>query len=749
MLTLYLVSLAAKNELALAGALAGHKLGGMVVMPQTSSDGSTEVNEDLLDEVEKEIKARTLMLVSDGGEIMSDQSLRNMREYESAIKYLGKKAELLRHELAMVYNCVEGNSVEASPWWVNTRVEGKRLDCPGRLVRRMLTDSNSDPAATREMVIHAIPSLPDVRPRDDLRTHTFSLVPELNRDELSDPHAVIRLLDQRLSGFDEDLQNAIISEATKLPWLQQDQEHMLAWFERSGQRNSQIDLKSGAVMRDVYLLGAVSSMLMEFLRYTVGDVHMMHQKAAGADSQALVAGRAGDDVARDMESVIALLRRLHNEMYEALHGVEDTATLLHWGKLQRRPDLGARLTNPSQNELDLRRRSSSRRSSHADHHDGDDQSLFLTVAVAMFIVLASLVVACRERLTRFVAGEPTPGAPEEGQRRRRGRDVRGQGRGGGRGGGGGGGGGRGRGRGRGNTNAATPPEPAVGAQPTSSAEPTNEPTWWLELREWWAELERAAQSERDTFMCSISGEIMRNPVILSGGAESNTYEHDSIAEWLAGGNMTDPLSREVIPRDRYNLVPDRRLQREIRAWCEAKVASFRQQVSTRPAAQPAPRTGIHVFVDYSNVLLGARHASRDLDVERLISFIEGGREARQRFVAGSQTAEQARAVWERRGYTVATDPRSGQERFVDEALHSSIMDAVSRSFADGRVLVLVSGDGNANSGRTTFPECVNLALRNDWHVELFAWRGSTSGVYTRFEREYPGAFRVRQLDEMP
>ena len=65
------------------------------------------------------------------------------------------------------------------------------------------------------------------------------------------------------------------------------------------------------------------------------------------------------------------------------------------------------------------------------------------------------------------------------------------------------------------------------------------------------------------------------------------------------------------------------------------------------------------------------------------------------------------------------------------------------------MIALVTGDGGANHGRTTFPECVAAALKNDWQVEVHSWRHSTSQVYSRMAEQYKGHFELHFLDDMP
>ena len=139
--------------------------------------------------------------------------------------------------------------------------------------------------------------------------------------------------------------------------------------------------------------------------------------------------------------------------------------------------------------------------------------------------------------------------------------------------------------------------------------------------------------------------------------------------------------------------------------------------------------------------------SAKLDVSKLVHFVEGERTARERVLIGSvATLGASRTEWERLGYVVAVNPHRGPEHFVDDALHAQLMQTAAKTFAPPRVLALLTGDGNCNEGRTTFPQCVERALANGWHVELISWRQSTNTVYKAFEREYPHLFRIRYLD---
>mmetsp|Transcript_651 Transcript_651/g.1756 ORF Transcript_651/g.1756 Transcript_651/m.1756 type:complete len:266 (+) Transcript_651:1720-2517(+) len=55
------------------------------------------------------------------------------------------------------------------------------------------------------------------------------------------------------------------------------------------------------------------------------------------------------------------------------------------------------------------------------------------------------------------------------------------------------------------------------------------------------------------YVCSITGEIMRDPVVLVGSG--NTYEREAITTWLRS-HQTDPLSNVTIPSKDQVLVPN-------------------------------------------------------------------------------------------------------------------------------------------------------------------------------------------------
>ncbi|KAK3235006.1 hypothetical protein CYMTET_54769 [Cymbomonas tetramitiformis] len=127
--------------------------------------------------------------------------------------------------------------------------------------------------------------------------------------------------------------------------------------------------------------------------------------------------------------------------------------------------------------------------------------------------------------------------------------------------------------------------------------------------------------------------------------------------------------------------------------------------------------------------------------------MEAGRRVQERVVVGSAGAHKTWQTWQAAGYQISVEPNEGKEVFVDDALLAQLSRTASRTFEPRRTLMLLTGDGNANGGRATFPESVEIALRNRWRVEVHAWRNSVNNVYCAFASEYPGHFTLQFLDD--
>ncbi|CAF0740428.1 unnamed protein product [Adineta steineri] len=180
-----------------------------------------------------------------------------------------------------------------------------------------------------------------------------------------------------------------------------------------------------------------------------------------------------------------------------------------------------------------------------------------------------------------------------------------------------------------------------------------------------------------------------------------------------------------------------------------------RKIIIRPPRDPNP-TGpkpdtlkdYHIVIDNSNVFLGAQTIRNEktgvpqmnlairVDVNNLAKVLEGDKvsiNVRTRVVGGSKPPEKALCwtKWESCGYKCILGDRSmkNKESLVDDMLHAQILNILLQN-PDTRtrqqVLVLITGDGNKNSGQTSFPTTVETALQADWSVELWSWELSLS-----------------------
>lgn len=85
------------------------------------------------------------------------------------------------------------------------------------------------------------------------------------------------------------------------------------------------------------------------------------------------------------------------------------------------------------------------------------------------------------------------------------------------------------------------------------------------------------------YVCSISGELMRDPVIVVGSG--NTYERAEIARWLSA-HSTDPLSNVPIPAKDQVLVPNVALRSAIDEFVQ-HLKGQRAKAASAPPAAPA------------------------------------------------------------------------------------------------------------------------------------------------------------------
>jgi hypothetical protein len=172
--------------------------------------------------------------------------------------------------------------------------------------------------------------------------------------------------------------------------------------------------------------------------------------------------------------------------------------------------------------------------------------------------------------------------------------------------------------------------------------------------------------------------------------------------------------------------------------------------------QLAPAKRRHVFVDNSNIFIGAQSFAMPartmdftvrLNAVYLASLLDKGAQGAHgvasdggcRIVAGSKPPAKNGVwmAWDRVGYRVRVcgrDPDSGKEDLVDDCLIAQMSRAKLERDAEGdrpgeNVLVLVTGDGNRNGGYANFFDTASLFAQNGWRVEIWAWGHTVSGQY--------------------
>eukprot|EP00937_MAST-01D_sp_MAST-1D-sp2_P007287 g7287.t1 len=250
------------------------------------------------------------------------------------------------------------------------------------------------------------------------------------------------------------------------------------------------------------------------------------------------------------------------------------------------------------------------------------------------------------------------------------------------------------------------------------AEP--EPEWWTRLdagvREALHKLAESSSAMCSMFICPCTHEIMRRPAMLNA-SDSHRLEYGFLCDWVRSGSGHHPVTGTVLVD--ASVMEDAFLARQIRNWVEdeaarlnkADAAARSESAAMAAAAMSRPRK-LHVFIDDSNISLGAKRNGRAMDVARLVARIHRDRQVVERHIAGSGPGKHEYwAQWRRAGYRVHQDPRCGKEAFVDDVLGAQLATTVNRDYGESRIIALATGDGNDNSGRASFPEHVQNALK--------------------------------------
>ncbi|KAL1207328.1 U-box domain-containing protein 17 [Cardamine amara subsp. amara] len=107
-----------------------------------------------------------------------------------------------------------------------------------------------------------------------------------------------------------------------------------------------------------------------------------------------------------------------------------------------------------------------------------------------------------------------------------------------------------------------------------------------------------AQEIKDTFtslpkdfVCSISLNLMNDPVIVSTG---QTYDRSSIVRWIEEGHSTCPKTGQKLVDSSSCIVPNRALRNLITCWCAATDSEFPDSPNESPALVLQTRASIEL-----------------------------------------------------------------------------------------------------------------------------------------------------------
>eukprot|EP00049_Salpingoeca_infusionum_P013193 m.246464 g.246464 ORF g.246464 m.246464 type:complete len:484 (+) comp15378_c0_seq4:68-1519(+) len=196
----------------------------------------------------------------------------------------------------------------------------------------------------------------------------------------------------------------------------------------------------------------------------------------------------------------------------------------------------------------------------------------------------------------------------------------------------------------------------------------------------------------------------------------------------------------------------------------------------------------HIFVDYANVMIGARasfllgdkHSKvAHINFTDLLFVVEQGRQCETREFIGSAIPAEIQRDARSCGYTVRSFTRPKTESLIDDKIHAQVYQTLldqtlpssppqqhsandpgctsptrprptspTRPRPEQHLLVLVTGDGNANGGKgsSSFPKCCMLALRAGWNVEVINWRQNISQFYRDLSQKHPHHVQIRELE---
>ena len=86
------------------------------------------------------------------------------------------------------------------------------------------------------------------------------------------------------------------------------------------------------------------------------------------------------------------------------------------------------------------------------------------------------------------------------------------------------------------------------------------------------------------------------------------------------------------------------------------------------------------------------------------------------------------------------------EKFVDDFLHNEARKFISREYSiSGKTMIFVTGDGNNNHGKDTFPRVIHDAIKHGFLVEIWSWPNRRSKNLTKLGEIYKDKVKINNL----
>lgn len=163
----------------------------------------------------------------------------------------------------------------------------------------------------------------------------------------------------------------------------------------------------------------------------------------------------------------------------------------------------------------------------------------------------------------------------------------------------------------------------------------------------------------------------------------------------------------------------------------------------------------HICLDVSNILRGAQnilYGSNKLLKVNLKSltqaFLSDSKDVKSKMAAGMIQNINIKTRLEQLGYTVwSPDYITPREVFIDDIIHKFIYKLLSENEKEPQRLILATGDGNINENRGGFPECVEMALKKGWFVELWSWTKCINPIYYDMAKKFAN-LEIYKLDDI-